>query len=483
MEEKQIYSPTRPVVDFHWQRELNDDDLELLWLSSSACLERDEAGIFRDEFGQSLMDFISDYRQASRYAPECFFITVDLRPHAKMNAFLETLTELEVGTQEKYARTLKELLEFAIDCGFPADDCDGSESVGDVFQLDFDHYRKFKNDNHVISASSWNIKNSHCIRFFNFCHLNFETPMPFTVSQRATKFGVTFSNGFSRREKREPAGQPLSPEFVDLLLESVVDVEFKNGRPVGNIPEFHMRDKAVIALALATGARRGTIRWTTHYEIPALSFIHGTNHLNPFSDERFEVPWATAKYDGGCAADVFTRHLLVVREWMLARQSDVMHRPYSPDNPIELDDLHTNAEVWEGTDLNGQKVGGYWRDTDQETRKRLVDVDGQSPLLFTNKDGNPISERSLSQVVCTAANSARKKNKEFPKVRLHDLRHVYGTYLALFFQSIGEPDPITLVSYSMGHLDEQTTRTYTQSLVAHRRSGRDINDYLWGCGR
>ena len=474
----------RPVVDIHWQRELSDDDLELVWSSLSADLQLDEAGVLRDEFGQSLEDFTADYREASRYAPDCFFITVDLRPHAKINAFLESISNLDVKTQEAYARSLKELLVFAIDCGFSASDCDGSESVGDVFELDFDHYRKFQNENFHLSAKSWNGRNTHCKAFFLYCRNAFQLEPPFALTQGNSKWGPSFDNGFSRKEKRHPAGQPIAPEFVDLLLKSVANIQIQNGRPVGNVPLYHGRDEAILALALATGARRETIRGTTHYEIPELSCFPGTTILNPFTDTRFMVPAATAKKGSGSEAEVFTRHLIVVREWMLSRQNPLMHRPYSPADAIELDAINTNIEVWEGTDLtNKQKVGGYWKDTDMKTRKRLVDDDGQSPLLFTNANGKALSERYLSSVAKTAADNARKKESEFPRVRLHDLRHIYGTYLALYYQSIGEPDPITLVSDSMGHIDPATTRTYTRALAAHRKSGRDINDYLWGCDR
>ena len=468
-----------PVVEYHWLDELLDDDLELIWRSYSEVLQFDEHGVERDELGQSLDEFKAEYRMAAIDAPECYFITVDVRPHAKINAFLESLQTLRPSTQAAYARTLKELLTFAIDRDLFTADCDGSDSTADVFELSVSQYLAFRKANKHLSAASWNLKNGHCVAFYNFCNINFGTRMPFTLKAVQTKWGTVFSNGLNRRMKRQREGNAIAPEYVRLLLDSVSPIEIKDGLPVGTVPLFQTRDKALVAMALATGARRQTLRGTTHYEIPALSYDE-SGALLPFTLDWFTVPAATAKYDAGSDADVFSNHIRVVHEWIHERTNPLLHRPYAPADPIRLDPSKTGFDSWEGTDQHGGTVGGRWADTDLATRKRMVDVDGQSPLLFTNKDGKPLSKSYVSNVVSKAAKKARKSNPNFPKVRLHDLRHTYGTYLALYYQHIKDPNPIAMVSYSLGHMSPETTMTYTQALAAHRRSGRPIKDYLWG---
>ena len=158
-----------------------------------------------------------------------------------------------------------------------------------------------------------------------------------------------------------------------------------------------------------------------------------------------------------------------------------MVRPYSPNDPIHLDPNATTQHEWEGTDQFGNRLSAKCDDTDQDTRKRMVDDDGQSPLLFTNLHGRPLSAQHFSQLVQTSRKNARKKNKAFPKIRFHDLRHTYCTHLAVYFHDQGYSNPVGMVSMSVGHLSPKTTTAYTQALQAHLRAGRPVDDYLWGC--
>ncbi|MEZ5077292.1 MAG: tyrosine-type recombinase/integrase [Solirubrobacterales bacterium] len=90
-----------------------------------------------------------------------------------------------------------------------------------------------------------------------------------------------------------------------------------------------------------------------------------------------------------------------------------------------------------------------------EALSRREHFTGDRDRVFVNDVGGPVEESALRRRFYTALDDAG-----LPRMRLHDLRHTFGTLAVRAF-------PLPSVQAMMGHADPQTTALYTHHVPRH----------------
>ena len=429
------------AVEVHQPTEMTDAAVKRVY---------DALGLAAD--GETLEEF-AEHVASLGTLPPALWITVGGKPHTAASAFLEQQQNTEWQTQHQMARHLRILIDFSVnEKGYSADRCDLAAPSGDVFDLTDDEYRELKDELHgEWLPQTWNAFNSTVKRFFLFTLLNYDTPGPFKLEERRTRFGRSVTNGHERRGKRQSIGLALEPDWVREILQA-----WKSHGSSSDGPLFHARDLAFMSLAFGTGMRRSSLLGTVTYEIPDMQFDVNGERLPLVW---FEVPWATAKYSAGADAQMFSQHLPAIHAW-IREKTDIPNA--TPKNPISL--AYADIDRWEGKDAAGNRIGDRWVNTRMNVRSRMVNPDGSSPLLFLNQHGRPLSERFASKILPTAAALARNKLRKLPDIRLHDARHTYASHLGYLLTLDGQQQATEVVRRSLGHMSEATTNIYTQAL-------------------
>jgi hypothetical protein len=232
--------------------------------------------------------------------------------------------------------------------------------------------------------------------------------------------------------------------------------------------------------------RHGTLADITTYEIPPPC-------TDPFTVIR--VPDFITKGDAGGDALFFARRLPLIHAYIAGSRADLIADgpPCQPLRPIKI--IAANAETWT-TEQGGKIVSHRWAETDSATRRRLVNPDGSTPLLFLNAyKPTPLSYDQVGAITSEARNWTRAHlNDDFPaRLRTHDLRHTYATHLTIciFKQGLAPhvhpdafdaytphriPDAVEMAKQSLGHASEASTRLYNQH--AFKLLDIPLNEFL-----
>jgi integrase len=365
------------------------------------------------------------------------------------------------------------------------------EALADVFAATEDDLNAFYRSRQFteetrVSSASWRGQLSTIKQFHEFLRELYDVPLPFRLTTFMTAGGFTGTTApdLRPRTKVGSRGTPITPGFAELLVQGAYRIDRDGRQQSGLVVD---RDAAFVSLGLATGMRLGSLSHVTTYEIPEKS-------SGPFTTIR--VPDFITKGDAGGDALVFAHHLSAVHNYIggaRAEQIGSAKRPYRPKKPLQIVDA--DADQW-SIEADGKRRSYRWAETDEVTRRRLVNPDGTTPVVWLNAyKPSPITYDQAGGIVSGARDWTREHIlEEFPgRFRTHDLRHTYATHLTvcIFKQAIAPhvhpdvsdaylpvrvADAVEIAKLSLGHASESSTRLYVQS--AHRFLDIDIHEFL-----
>jgi site-specific recombinase XerD len=419
------------------------------------------------------------------------FITINGRIHTTTSDFLRShcMSSPNLTSARRMANDLASWMTFLCnDCNLtPFEDSRDPALMATEDQFGR-YYRKrqYGTPDEVMSSDGWAHAISVIKRFYEFCARRYQHKPPFEI----TRFhhhqwgkGTTIAGYKPRRRNTGSAGVPLTPEFADLLLMGALRLT-KDGHQADY--RAADRDHAIISLALGTGLRRNNLAHMTVYEVPAPSEISLTT---------MRVADRITKGDAGGDAIVFTHRLPAVHNYLEGARNEVARRSkYKPSNPLRI--ITANAKEVRFRDQSGLERTRLWLHLSETERRQLVTENDQSPVLFLNENsGKPLAYSSYQHVVDGSAEFVREHiNKSFPHpFRLHDLRHTYAVHLTIAFYRDVMADivatkkrddwvvdhlhqSVELVSHSLGHASESSTRLYVQT--AHRFLAIPLEQFL-----
>jgi hypothetical protein len=331
----------------------------------------------------------------------------------------------------------------------------------------------------VISSDSWRRARSSIKRLYEHLHRQYQHTPPFDlVDTNWSGFTGTGIRGYRpRRTHTGSRGIPLDPHFTQLLLQGALRID-SNGRQQAYLGAD--RDHAVLSLACASGLRRNNLSNVTTYEIP-----EPTPHRD-FTVMR--VADHITKGDAGGDAIVFTHYLPAVWGYIDGRRSEITansrHRPARPLHILTADDV--TVTYIDPARPDSRARPHPWARLDADARRRLVEPNGSTPVLFLNEyTGVPLAYDSLSTVIEGARDFTRTHlEPTFPAgFRIHDTRHTYAVHylLAIYHGAVARnlaparrcdylvdhlSAALELVKASLGHASEDSTRLYLSA--AHR---------------
>ncbi len=348
------------------------------------------------------------------------------------------------------------------------------------------YYRRRQyDDERKVSSTSWHGDRSTIKQFHEFLQRTYGVPAPFEVDRVTLPGGQVVESivGYTPRRRAGSRGTPITPGYAELLVQAALRID-RDGRQdaVTTVD----RDAAFVSLGLATGMRRKTLAYITRYEIPPRT-------REPLSMIR--VPDFITKGDAGGDAFVFAHHLDTVHNYLEGHRAELVRsgRPYRPADPIVIEEA--NPHTW-STTIAGRRVTRNWVETTSETRLRLVDTDGATPLVWLDPvTAGPVGYDTCGRITALAARWARQHlNPDFPaRFRTHDLRHTYAVHLTvcIFKRALRDlVDPAVAVAYapqrladaveltrqSLGHASEDSTALYTKH--AFKFLDIDLDDFL-----
>jgi integrase len=364
------------------------------------------------------------------------------------------------------------------------------ERHSDVFvatEDDLDAYytaRQYDPKTQVASAT-WKAQRSTIKQFHQFLNRSYGIPMPFDVHRVTLPSGQTVEalTGLTARRRTGSRGTPITPGFAELLLQAALRID-RHGRQRDT--RTVDRDAAFISLGLGTGMRRGTLTHISVYEIPTPSSA-------PFTSIR--IPDFITKGDAGGDALAFSHRLGHVHNYLTGHRAEIIQdgRPYRPQQPLPL--VHADSDTWTA-EVEGKLVRRDWAETDAATRRRLVDIDGSSPLVWLDpRTADPVGYDTCGRITELAREWAREHLlPDFPaRFRTHDLRHTYATHLTvcIFKRAVAAyihpdssdaysvtriKDAVELAKMSLGHTSEESTALYTQH--AHKFLDISLDEFL-----
>ncbi|WP_155892916.1 hypothetical protein [Intrasporangium chromatireducens] len=334
---------------------------------------------------------------------------------------------------------------------------------------------------HVLSSASWRSTRTALKLFYEYLERRYQIPAPFelgTVPHHITGRPVRSIVGYRpRRAARGSSGLPLEPAYVELLLQAALRID-RDGAQQDYLGAD--RDHAILALAFASGLRRNNLANVTTYEVPP-----------PAPRRDFTVmPVADfiTKGDAGGDAFVFSHHLPAVWAYIEGRRAELADsHSYRPERPLHVVDADERRVLYDNpAEPENRTRSRAWAQCDAAFRRRLVNPDGSSPVLFLNEyNAYPVAYDSLSNVIEGAREFARTHiDPRFPaSFRIHDTRHTYAVHLLLSvyhgvlakslapgrrgeYQVDHLAAALELVKASLGHASESSTRLYLST--AHR---------------
>lgn len=427
----------------------------------------------------------------SRSYVQAPWLTLDGRIHAPTSYFLahHCRSSPNQKTASRMAHSLADWLRFLITERGHAPFSDHRDPILTATEDDFAAYHRARqygvtpdgvNPDLEITSDSWRFTRSAVKRLYEYLHRRHAHPVPFPlVNTRFNGFTGTGVAGYRpRRTNTGSAGTPIDPHFTQLLLQAALRIDRDGTQSDYAGAE---RDHALLSLAFASGLRRSNLSHVTHYEVPAptprrdFTVMHVADHIT--------------KGDAGGDAMVFSHYLPAVWAYIHGRRTelaeDARHRP---DKPLHVLTATEAAVTYTDPDNDEQRSPRPrpWARLDAATRRRLVDPDGSSPVLFLNEvTGDPLAYDSLSNIIESGRDFTRAKlEPTFPaRFRIHDTRHTYAVHylLAIYHGLVAKNLPknrsndyvvdhlaaaLELVKASLGHASEASTRLYLSA--AHR---------------
>lgn len=409
------------------------------------------------------------------------WITIDGRVHRPTSDFLRQhcARTPNLATARRIASDLASWLDYLCnDCGLHPYE-DGRDPVFAATEDHFARYyrqRQYEPGPRMMTSEGWGRAASSLKRLYEYCQRAYRHASPFRITSFALPNGgrgTTIAQYRPRRRKTGSAGVPLTPHFAELLVMGALRVDLDGRQDLYGPAD---RDAAIISLALATGMRRNSLANLTTYEVPPTSELAFTT---------MGVPSLITKGGAGGDALAFSYRMTSVHDYMDGWRKDrVATTEYRPERPLRIE--HADRVTVEFVDpFSGTGMRQRWDQTDAETRRRLINADGSSCILFLSQSGRPLTYSALQHPVDGAAHFVRKRiDARFPDpFRLHDLRHTYAVHLtvAIFQGLVAEAvqsarrqqwtvdhiaAAVEIVKYSLGHASEASTRLYIQA--AHR---------------
>lgn len=336
----------------------------------------------------------------SRNYVQAPWLTVDGRIHAPTSYFLahHCRSSPNQKTASRMAHSLADRLRFLITERGHASFSDHRDPVLTATEDDFAAYHRARqygvtpdgvNPDLEITSDSWRFTRSAIKRLYEYLHRRHGHPVPFPlVNTRFNGFTGTGVAGYRpRRTSTGSAGTPIDPHFTQLLLQAALRIDRD-----GNQSDYAgaERDHALLSLAFASGLRRSNLSHVTHYEVPAatprrdFTVMHVADHIT--------------KGDAGGDAMVFSHYLPAVWAYIHGRRTelaeDARHRP---DKPLHVLTATEAAVIYTDPDNDQQRSPRPrpWARLDAATRRRLVDPDGSSPVLFLNTYLDSLGTRPL----------------------------------------------------------------------------------------
>ena len=422
------------------------------------------------------------------------FITIDGRIHGPTSDFLRFhfLSRPNIATARRIASDLAAWLNFLTnDCGLlPFED-----QSDPVLVASEEHWARFYRqcqygtEEQVISSDGWRKRSSAIKRFYEYARTRYDHVPPFDIISFRTPegySGTAIAKYKPRRCYTGSAGTPLTPQFVEQLLMGAFRVDLNGHQDLYRGVD---RDQAIMSLGVGAGLRRNNLANVTTYEIPPPSQL-------PITVMR--VADRITKGDAGGEAFVFSHRLHAVHGYIAgARVEAVARSRYAPSRPLEIieaDDHHLRYRRPGSQEI----VTRLWTNMGEEERRRLIEPDGTTPILFVNEyTGAPLAYDSFSNAIEGARDFVRQRiNADFPqRFRLHDLRHTYAVHLtiATFRGVLSESvrpdrrddwvvdhiaDAVEFVKISLGHTSLASTRLYIQT--AHRFLNIPLEQFTGG---
>jgi integrase len=407
------------------------------------------------------------------------FITIDGRIHGITSNYLRhrTLARPNRATARRDASDLAGWLDHLISRRNRPPFEDSPDPVLQATEDDFAAYyrlRQYGGAEDVLTPDGWRHAASTIKQLYEYLLHQYQHTPPFriiTVGRPGGWKGTTISGYRPRRRNTGSAGTPLTPEFAHLLLMGALRVDL-----VGHQERYAGadRDHALLSLAMGSGLRRNNLAHITHYELPRPSDL-------PLTTMR--VADQITKGDAGGDTLVFSHYLPAIQHYVTGARAELAaRRPYRPHRPLHIIDADDRTVRYRDPSVSDPPVQRLWIRCDEDIRRRLVEPDGSSPILFLNEHtGGPLAYSTLQHTAADAARFARERlNPDFPHFRLHDCRHSYAVHLAIAIhrgviaQSVPPErrddwvvdhiaEAVELVKFSLGHASEDSTRLYIQT--------------------
>jgi len=323
----------------------------------------------------------------------------------------------------------------------------------------------------AVSSPTWRAQLSTIKQFHEFLREVYGLAIPFRVLTFTNPAGYASTTAPDLRPRTRVAssGTPITPGFAELLIQGAMRIDRDGKQTSSKAVE---RDAALISLGLGSGLRHGTLATITTYEIPSPG-------VDPWVIMR--VPDFITKGDAGGDAYVFSHRLGFVHDYINNARAELVAdgKRHQPDRAIHIDDA--DSDSW--TSQYGGRARRYrWAETDADTRRRLVNPDGSSPIVWLNAyTPRPLSYDQVGSITPSARDWTREHIfGDFPaRFRTHDLRHTYATHLTVAiyngdlrgYVKADDADVYTvsnvesavrIAMLSLGHASETSTRLYVQ---------------------
>jgi integrase len=421
------------------------------------------------------------------------FITINGRIHGLTSDFIRDYARSRpnIDTCRRLASDLAGWVNYLCnDCGLaPFED-----ARDPMFMATEDHFsryyrlRQYGPTESLLTSEGWRRASSAIKRAYEYLLRRFQHRPPFdivTVKYPNRYRGTTIAGYKPRRQSTGSSGTPLTPDFADRLLMGALRVDLLGRQDSYRGAD---RDHAILSLGLGAGLRRNNLANITTYEVPPES---------PMPLTTMSVADRITKGDAGGDVFVFSHRLAAVHDYMNGSRVELAaERRRTPPDALQI--LEANSVRVRYVDACGEVFAKRWSILDDRTRRRLVDLDGSSPILFLNENtGAPLSWGSLRHASEGSKRFVVERiDADFPAgFRLHDLRHTYAVHLTIaIFQGVVARSvsaekheswivdrlaaAVDMVQLSLGHASEASTRLYIQT--AHRFLDIDVERFIGG---
>lgn len=315
-----------------------------------------------------------------------------------------------------------------------------------------------------VSSAWWRTTKSVIKQFHEWMAATYGTPLPFTIVDKRGRDGILMRGipDAGRLLQARPEALPLMPDAVDSILAAAA-----RPTPSGQERGQRRRDVGLIQWLVGTGMRITPALHLTTFEVP------------PRSGGDFDwlhTPAAINKYGRAVRSAAFAARLEPARVYMAGdRRVTARHgRHHDPSDPLRVVEADARTVTWSAD--GGLQVRRQWNDVDVGHRRRLVNADGSSPLLWLTQTGSPMSTRQAQHVVKEAIKHASAADSSVPRdAHPHSLRHTYATFMVVMWLrrdeslypsgqhriQFGLVDAVRHVQRELGHTDERTTHVYT----------------------